>query len=262
MANTTLTTDNKAIKTSVIMKLVMAFSGLFFVLFLILHSYGNLKYLSGQSVYNDYALHLRTFMMPILPYQGLLWILRIGLLVLILLHMGSAFHLWHRAGVARGSRYAMKKSLATAYAARTMRWGGIIIALFAVFHLLHFTVRSAKIGDPAAYATHEVMINGSGHVVSDASQAVMTITEGNPYAMMYVSFSNWWMVLAYAIFVGAVALHVAHGVWSALQTIGWLRKNTQTVTQVISGLVGLGIFIMFLIPPLCILAGAVPAPVL
>ena len=84
------------------MKLVMAFSGLFFVLFLILHSYGNLKYLSGQSVYNDYALHLRTFMMPILPYQGLLWILRIGLLVLILLHMGSAFHLWHRAGVARG----------------------------------------------------------------------------------------------------------------------------------------------------------------
>lgn len=261
MANTTLTTDNRAIKTTVIIKQAMAISGLFFVAFLIMHAYGNLKVFNGQTVYNEYAHHLRTFLMPILPYEGLLWILRVVLIVFALVHVISAIYLWHRASSARGSRYMMKKSLATAYAARTVRWGGIILLLFLIFHLSHFTMKLAKIGDPAAYSSHELMLDASGNPVTDGAMSVLTVTEGNPYGMMLTTFSNWWMVLVYAIAVGALCLHIAHGVWSALQTIGWLRRNTQSVVQIISGLVGLLVFAMFLAPPVAILAGVVPAAV-
>lgn len=259
MANTTLTTDNRAIKTTVVIKQAMAVSGLVFVGFLLAHAYGNLKVFSGQDVYNDYALHLRTMLMPIMPYEGLLWILRIVLIVLIVIHVISAFTLWRRASAARGTRYMMKKSMANAYAARTVRWGGIILLAFVVFHLSHFTLKLSKIGDPSAYDVHKVMLDSSGQPVADAAKSVMTVTEGNPYAMMLTTFSHWWMVLIYAIAVFALCLHISHGVWSALQTIGWLRRNTQYAVQVISGLVGLGVLIMFLAPPIAILSGMVPA---
>lgn len=255
MANTTLTTDNKAIKSTVIIKQAMAISGVFFVMFVLLHAYGNLKVFLGASVYNDYALHLRTFLMPILPYEGLLWILRVLLLILVLVHIISAFVLWHRANLARGSRYVVKKSLATAYAGRTVRWGGIILLLFIIFHLAHFTLKFAKVGDAAAYASKQIFLDPAGQIVPSGTEGAMAVMEGNAYAMMFTTFSNWWMVLVYAIAVGALCLHVSHGVWSALQTMGWLRRNTQHVIQIISGLVGLLVFIMFLAPPVAILAG-------
>ena len=255
VANTTLTTDNKAIKTTVIIKQAMAITGMFFVGFVILHAYGNLKVFSGATVYNDYALHLRTFLMPILPYEGLLWILRVLLIVFALVHIISAIALWRRANLARGSRYMVKKSLATAYAGRTVRWGGIILLLFAIFHLSHFTMKFAKVGDAAAYASHQVFLDPAGNVVDAAGPGIISVMEGNPYAMMFTTFSNWWMVLVYAIAVGALCLHISHGVWSALQTIGWLRRNTQYAVQIISGLVGLLVFAMFLAPPVAILAG-------
>lgn len=255
VANTTLTTDNKAIKTTVIIKQAMAITGMFFVGFVILHAYGNLKVFSGATVYNDYALHLRTFLMPILPYEGLLWILRVLLVVFALVHIISAIALWHRANLARGSRYMVKTSLATAYAGRTVRWGGIILLLFLIFHISHFTLKLAKVGDAAAYASHQVFLDPAGHVVDAAGPGIISAMEGNPYAMMFTTFSNWWMVLIYAIAVGALCLHIAHGVWSALQTIGWLRRNTQYTVQIISGLVGLLVFAMFLAPPVAILAG-------
>ncbi|WP_227712848.1 hypothetical protein [Nanchangia anserum] len=87
----------------------MAVSGVFFVLFVLMHSYGNLKILAGPEAYNEYAHHLRTFLMPILPYEGLLWILRIVLVVLVLVHMGSAIHLWMRGRKARGAAYGQEE---------------------------------------------------------------------------------------------------------------------------------------------------------
>lgn len=262
MADTKLSTHNRAIKTTVIIKQAMAITGLVFVAFLILHAYGNLKVFLGEKDYNDYALALRTFLMPILPYEGLLWILRVVLLVCIVVHAVSAFYLWHRSSAARGSRYMVKKSLATAYAARTVRWGGVILLLFILFHLAHFTMKWAKVGNAAAYGTHQVMLSASGAVVTDKADSVVTVTEGFPYAMMYTTFSNWWMVLIYGIAVAALCLHIAHGVWSALHTMGWLRRNTELPIQVISGLVGLAVLVMFLLPPVCFLAGVMPAPVI
>lgn len=227
VANITNQTKRKrAWSTNVFLKQLMAVSGILFVLFILLHMYGNLKYLAGQAAYDEYAAHLRSFGEPILPHEGLLWILRVGLLIFLALHLYSAITLWLTSGRARGSRYEVKRSLAVSYAARTMRWGGVIILCFVCFHLLQFTTLTIQVG-------------GEYH-------------HGQAYDMMTMSFSNWYMVLMYAIAVGSVSMHIGHGVWSALQTLGWLRRNTLKPVMVISGLVGLGVFGGFMLPPVVI----------
>ena len=222
------------------MKQAMALSGLFFVFFVVFHSYGNLKFLGGPLEYNGYAHHLRTFLMPILPYEGLLWILRVILLVLLIVHVYSAFYLWHRGGAARGTRYDTKKSAAGAYAARTMRWGGVILGLFLIFHIFHFTTKHIVIGNAKAYGAMTYMEHG---------EAVPTA----PYNMMATTFSNWYMVLIYGIAIAALCLHISHGFWSALQSFGWIRVNTRKATVFISGVIGALVFVMFMIPPFYIL---------
>ena len=88
----------------------MAGSGLVFVGYVLLHMYGNLKTLAGEEAFNTYAHHLRTFGEPILPYEGLLWIVRVVLIVAVIGHVYAAFALWSRAGTARRTKYAAAKT--------------------------------------------------------------------------------------------------------------------------------------------------------
>ncbi len=231
------------------LKQLMAVSGAFFVMFVLMHSYGNLKILSGAETYNSYAHHLRTFLTPILPYEGLLWIFRVVLLILILIHMGCAFHLWSRGRRARGASYDKKKNVVNNYAARTMMYGGIYLLIFIIFHILHFTTKTIQIGDHANYSAAKQMVDG------EAIPAA-------PWNMMVTTFSpaNWWALIIYLVAVGCLGLHVSHGVWSALQTLGWLRGNTRRVIVPISGIIGALVFIMFAIPPIYLMVTQ-PAPV-
>ena len=124
----------------------MAGTGLVFVGFVLLHMYGNLKLLSGEEAYNTYAEHLRTFGEPILPYGGLLWILRVVLIVCLVGHLYAAFSLWARAGNARRTRYsAARTAMRTAW----MRWGGVAILLFLIWHLLEFTIVKVSVNPDA-----------------------------------------------------------------------------------------------------------------
>lgn len=237
--------QKRAWQTQVFMKLCMAASGLFFVLFVFMHAYGNLKILAGPAAYNGYAHHLRTFGEPILPYEGLLWILRILLIVLIIVHFGSAMHLWMSGNRARGKeRYAVKKNVVQNYATRTMRVGGVLLGVFIVFHILHFTTKNIRIGNQVAYGNEMQTITEHG---------VTTQIPAAPWNMMVTTFSNWWMVLLYGIAVAILALHIGHGIWSALQTFGWLRRNTRHAAVIISGFLGFLLFAMFIIPPLYLL---------
>lgn len=231
------------------MKQCMAVSGVVFVLFVLMHSYGNLKILAGPEAYNEYAHHLRTFLTPILPYEGFLWLFRIMLIVLILIHMASAFHLWIRGRKARGASYDKKKNVVHNYAARTMMFGGIYLTIFIVFHIFHFTTKHIQIGHATNYGAQTVDVHGEAVPVA-------------PWNMMVTTFSpeNWWTLIIYLLAVACVGLHVSHGVWSALQTLGWLRGNTRRFVVPISGCIGALIFIMFAIPPLY-LVFTQPAPV-
>ena len=158
----------------------MAGTGLVFVGFVLLHMYGNLKLLSGEVAYNTYAEHLRTFGEPILPYGGLLWILRVVLIVCLVGHLYAAFSLWARAGNARRTRYsAARTAMRTAW----MRWGGIAILLFLIWHLLEFTILKVSV-NPDAQGPDVV---------------------NNPYKLVVASFQVPWTTLIYVLAMVALA---------------------------------------------------------
>ena len=98
--------------------------------------YGNLKVFSGQEAFDGYAHHLRVLGDPVLPYSGFLWILRIVLIVAVLSHVWAAVWLWRRANHARSTRYTTFRPVQATWSSRTMRWGGLTILLFVIFHLL------------------------------------------------------------------------------------------------------------------------------
>lgn len=218
------------------MKLLMAVTGALFVFYVLAHMYGNLKIFGGQAAFDDYAHHLRTIGEPILPYSGFLWAFRLLLVVSLLGHAYSAFYLWSKANGARRKRYAVRLAGAAAWRSTTMRWGGVALLAFLVFHLIQFT-------------THKVNFNSE---VSEASIA------GSPYGLVVASFQLWWVVLIYLVALGALGLHLHHGVWSASQTLGCTtspaaRARAKAAAAVIAGVVAVG----FALPPLSILFGLV-----
>lgn len=208
----------------------MAGSGLVFLGYVALHAYGNLMVFGGADQFNDYAHHLRTFGEPMLPYGGLLWVVRVALIVSLVVHAYAAFTLWSRANSARSTRYAVKKAAASSLASRTMRYGGIALLLFVIFHILHLT-------------THTITPQGD---------------QPTPYQNVVESFQIWWVVLIYVLAVGALAMHLFHGVWSASQTLGLTSSAAARQRAKLAGhAVGGVIAVAFLLPPLAILFGIV-----
>ncbi|MEO7270194.1 MAG: succinate dehydrogenase cytochrome b subunit, partial [Knoellia sp.] len=180
--------------TTIALKLLMAVTGLIFVGYLLLHMYGNLKALTGEEGFNEYAEHLRTFGEPMLPHEGLLWIVRVVLLLSIVGHVYAAFKLWSRAGEARRTKYAAVKTAATS---TWMRWGGVFLLTFIVWHLLHFTIIK---------------------ISPNSEKQGVDVTQ-NPYELVVASFQVWWMVLIYVAAMVALFMHLKHGVYSAQQTL-------------------------------------------
>jgi succinate dehydrogenase / fumarate reductase cytochrome b subunit len=184
--------------SSVQLKVVMAVTGAVMLVYLVLHMLGNLKVFLGEQALDTYAAWLREVGEPALPGSGLLWTIRSVLLVSVVAHIGSATVLALRARRARPVRYAHRRPVSTGYAARTMRWGGVIILLFVVYHLLDLTAGALNPnGRPGAVFDH-----------------------GRVYDNVVADFSHWYVTLAYTVAMVAVGLHVRHGVWSALQTLG------------------------------------------
>ena len=171
----------------------MAVSGLVFIGFVLTHMYGNLKAFAGEEAFNDYAHHLRTIGEPMLPESGLLWVIRLVLIVSLVVHVGSAVALARRAAAARPVKYEARKYRNSSFSSRTMRWGGLTILVFLVWHLLNFTIGK---------------INPSGGETD------------NPYRLMVDTFDLWWMTLIYLAAMAALALHLHHGTFSAMQTLG------------------------------------------
>lgn len=209
----------------------MAVSGLIMVSYLVLHMYGNLKAFAGPDSFNEYAHHLRTIGTPILPEEGLLWIVRVVLLVAVLLHAYAAITLWRRnkksAGYVGGKRYQTKQNktgFQRSYASFTMRWGGVTIALFIVFHILNLT-------------TNDIHPNGAADL---------------PYDKLHNSFQSFWVLLVYVIAMAAVGFHLWHGFWSAFTTLGQNRSSTRRASLLNSAAIFIAalITIGFIAPPI------------
>ena len=226
---TVATRKRRAWTTTGFVKQLMAISGIVFVLFLLFHSYGNLKMFLGQEAYDHYAHWLKEeAFVPIFPHGGFIWVFRAAMVLMLVIHIWAAAVTWKRSRRARRSAYVVKRSAADAYAARTMRMTGVLLFFLIVFHILHFTTGTIRTG---------------------------FIADSTPYERMVATFQNPLMVVVYLIFIGLAALHVSHGFWSAFQSLGWVRGGTRKFMEVLSGLVGALIFLMFALPPLAIVAG-------
>jgi succinate dehydrogenase / fumarate reductase cytochrome b subunit len=189
----TLVEKTRSTRSTIALKMLMAGSGIVFILFVLVHMYGNLKAFAGHDAFNDYAHHLRTFGEPMLPYGGLLWVIRAVLVVALVVHVTTAVILWRRAARARTVKYVVKKNKASSISSRTMRWGGLTLLLFIVWHLLNFTIGK---------------VNISGGATDD------------PYNLLVDTFDAPWMTAIYLLAMVTLALHLHHGTFSALQTLG------------------------------------------
>jgi succinate dehydrogenase / fumarate reductase, cytochrome b subunit len=178
--------------SSVQLKIVMAVTGAILVVYLVLHMLGNLKIFFGQQALDTYARWLREIGEPALPGSGMLWLIRVVLLVSVIAHIVAATVLAVRARRARPVRYAHRRPVSTSYASRTMRWGGVIILLFVIYHILDLTTGT---------------LNPNGQA-------------GQVFDNVVADFSRWYVTLAYTVAMIALGLHLRHGAWSALQTLG------------------------------------------
>ncbi|WP_327722962.1 succinate dehydrogenase (plasmid) [Streptomyces sp. NBC_00490] len=210
-------------------KTVMAVSGLIMLLYLVLHMLGNLKIFFGTDDFNGYAHWLRTLGEPALHYEWVLWGLRVVLVIAVVAHGISAYQLSRRDIRARPTQYVHKKQRAT-YATRTLRWGGIILGLFIVWHLLDLT---------------------TGTVHSGGFQ------EGRPYQNVVDTFSTWYGNVIYILAVSALGLHIRHGFWSAAQTLGAGNRTRDRALKATANVLALLLTVGFLVVPVSVMTGVV-----
>jgi succinate dehydrogenase / fumarate reductase, cytochrome b subunit len=174
-------------------KYFMAISGLVLMGYVFLHMAGNLKLYWGPEAMNEYADWLRIFGAPAIPDTSFLWVMRLVLLLAFVVHIHAAFALWRMNKRARPVDYTSKRDyIAADFAARTMRWTGVIVLLFVIFHLADLTFGYAN----PAFDRHDVY----GNVVASFQRV--------PVSLFYIVANL------------ALGLHLYHGSWSLFQTLG------------------------------------------
>lgn len=222
---------SRFLKSSIGAKIVMAVTGVLMVLWLVLHMAGNLQMFLGPKAMNAYAYYLKHDIMV----GKLLWLFRLGLLTMVVLHIWSAYRVTLNNQNARPMPYvANHHHSASSYASRTMIWSGVIVLAFLIYHLLHFTMGSIQ-------SQHFALQTADGH--------------HDVYRMVILGFQQpmvaWFYILAQVL----LAFHLSHGVSSFFQSLGWNNEKYQPlIAQIgptVSGLLCLG----FISVPICVLLG-------
>lgn len=181
-------------------KTVVAVTGIALVLFVIGHLLGNLTVFFGPDTINSYAMHLRDL-------GPLLWVIRLGLLTVVGLHIWFTMLVWKENQAARPQKYAVSAPMKTTIFARTMRLTGLIVLAFVAFHLAHFTL---LIVHPEYAGFHTEL---DGREVHDV------------YKMVVLGFRSPLVSGFYVLSLALLASHLSHGVGSLFQTLG-LSNNT------------------------------------
>jgi succinate dehydrogenase / fumarate reductase cytochrome b subunit len=217
-------------QTTIGKKVVMAVTGLILFAYVVVHMLGNLKIFSGPEYINANGVFLREVGYPLFAHQSLLWIARLVLLAAVVLHVWAAYQLTRLDLAGRPVHYDNRKYLAASFASRTMRWGGVIIALFIVFHVLDLTTGTAHPG---------------------------TFVEGDIYRNVTTSFRNPIVALVYIVAQVALALHLYHGVWSMSQTMGWRNSVNNSLWRGFATLAAVVIGVGNISIPLAVMLGVV-----
>jgi succinate dehydrogenase / fumarate reductase cytochrome b subunit len=217
-------------QSSIGKKLVVAVTGLAMVFFLAGHLSGNMLIYAGPQAFNEYAEFLHTA-----GHGALIWVARVGLLVVVTLHVWATILLTRENKSARKQEYAYKATIQASKSSRIMIWSGLTILAFVIFHLLHFTVRV------------------NSHLAG--------LGETDPYGMVIAGFQagflNFLVVLFYIIAMSLLCSHLSHGVASIFQTLGLRSKKASELIHKVSVGYAVVIWAGFISVPIAIFLGFV-----
>jgi succinate dehydrogenase / fumarate reductase, cytochrome b subunit len=190
--------------TAVGKKYVMAITGLMMIGFVVTHMIGNLKMYQGPEAFDKYAEFLKKLAYPIAPKNSVLWVMRLGLISALIMHLHAAYGLTRLNRKARPVKYQSARDYQVAnFASRTMRWTGIIVLLFIIWHLLDFTF-------------------GTTNAIGKGDEAFV---RGEVYWNLVRSFERVPVSIFYILANIALGTHLYHGVWSLFQSMGWNRPR-------------------------------------
>jgi succinate dehydrogenase / fumarate reductase cytochrome b subunit len=218
-------------RSSIGKKAIMAGSGLVLLLFVIGHMLGNLHTFQGPNQLDSYGDFLRRMGEPLLPRSLALWIVRVVVATAFLLHVYFAIDLSVRSRRARQARYAHPDHVQADPAAVSMRWGGLALGLFVVFHLANLTW---------------------GWVHPN-----FTYIRGGVYNNVVGSFKVWWITGIYLAAMVALCLHIYHGAWSIFQTFGVNSRRWDNLIRRSAGAVAVVVFLGYISVPIGVVTGLV-----
>jgi succinate dehydrogenase / fumarate reductase, cytochrome b subunit len=206
-------------------KILMAVTGLLLVLFLCIHFFGNSLIYFG--LINAYGEKLHS--LPIL-----VWVSRIGMIILLAVHIFFGIKLTLENWAARPQAYAVKKEMKATVAGKTMIWTGLAIAFFLIYHLLHFTVRLTN---------------------PEISSGVDALGRADVFKMITLSFKNILISGAYIAALIALGLHIYHGAQSLVQTFGLNSDKSLSCVENAGRGMAVLLFLGYVSIPVAIIAG-------
>ncbi len=179
-------------RTSIGKKYTMAITAILLFLWIVGHLLGNLKIFLGPEHFDQYSIFLRTMGAPLFAESQVLWTVRGVILAAVLLHIVAYLQLWRQDAAARHIGYRRYDPEVFSLASRAMKWGGITIFFFIIWHLLDLTFGTVN----------------------------PRFVPGDPYHNVIATFQRWWVDVIYFLGVLSLGLHLYHGIWSAMQTLG------------------------------------------
>ena len=211
-------------------KTVMAVTGLIFTSFVVVHMIGNLKVFSGAASFDGYAAWLRTLLEPLVPPEGILWALRVVLVLSLVAHVWCSVVLVRRSRASAGPHRRRTGLTASSFGARSMLLTGVVMLLFVVFHVLDMTTGTAPV-------------------------AAKTFEPGSAYANLVASFSRPWVAAFYGVTMLLLAVHVAHGVRAAAGDLGVTGVKGRVGVTVVGGVAAVALLVGNASIPLAVQAG-------
>jgi succinate dehydrogenase / fumarate reductase cytochrome b subunit len=209
--------------TSVGKKAVMAVTGIIMVAYLITHVLANLLVFQGPEQINRYSRFLH-------GTGGALWAARLVLFAALVLHILAAVQLTARRQAARPVGYAGgREAQVSTFASRSIRWGGGVILVFLVYHILHFTL-------------------GTVHT---------SFVEGDPYHNVAAGFASPAVVVFYELAMAAVGLHLYHGIWSSGRSLGLSAPSPRPIRRQLALVLSVFVWAGFAAIPVAVYAGVI-----
>lgn len=221
-------------------KLLVGLTGILLVGFLVFHMAGNLKMFSGPEAMNEYAHFLKH------SIGVWLWVARGGLLLLFMTHLFLALRLRLRAGAARPVGYRVMRSAQASVQAKTMLWTGVVILLFTVYHLLHYTfglVHPATANAPPDdYLTQRVTEQLARQNLAPGSAVnYLDLRDDHghhdAYAMVLAGFRTPYIAAIYLVGQVLLLVHLSHGIQASLQTLGLVGRRFTPAARVLGWLI-------------------------